>query len=1471
MALCLPRGVEMVVAMLAVLKAGAAYVPLDPEYPRERLLHILQDATPQLVLRRAVDETSLPDGTWDVLAWEDLPWTAPATALAQARRDAESLCCLIFTSGSTGRPKGVMLRHRNLVNLATSTTPIAFTQGMRLAHAANIAFDAASWEIWGALCNGACLVVVSADELLDADRLSALLAHEQVDVLHLTVGLFHQHAEAMAPAFPRLSALLFGGEKADAQKVRRLLASGLLPQRLIQCYGPTETTTFASCELIEALPFAAKTVPLGRPLANMRLYVLDGRGETVPEGVVGEIYIAGAGVSAGYWQNDALTLERFMPDPRGETPAALMYRTGDLARRLADGRLEYMGRNDFQVKVRGYRIEPAEIETALCACEGVREAVVIAREDMSGDRMPGDKRLVAYVRCEDTATSETLRASLASRLPEYMLPSAYVHMAEWPLTAHGKLDRSALPAPQEEARAARIYCAPEGETEQRLAGIWQGLLGVERIGRDDHFFELGGHSLLVVRLRSQVRAAFGVDLPLRAVFNRPRLQELAAELQDIAQSDIGTIARADRSGPLPLSLAQQRLWFLANFDERASLAYHMPSALRLSGTLNRAAMKAALDRLVARQEGLRARFVEIEGVPCQAFAPEDVGFALVEHDLSHVPADQLEQVVNGQAQEEAAAPFDFTQGPLIRGRLLRLADDEHVLLVTQHHIVSDGWSVAVMVREFAQLYAAFCENHPDPLPPLEIQYADYAVWQRNWLQGEELERQIAFWRDHLGGAPALLTLPTDRPRPLVQSHAGATASFELPAELGRRLRALAQRHGVTPYMVVLAGWAALLSRLSGQQDVVIGTPVANRQRREVEGLLGFFVNTLALRVRLDGQTNVADLLVQVKDTALAAFAHQELPFEQVVEAMQPVRSLSHGALVQTSFTWGGQSNDAPLELPGLVLTSMKSELATTQFDVALHMAETDDAWSGALVYASDLFHNETIERFIACFVILLEAMAVDDAACVAALPILTGPERNKLLHDFNATAAEYPRDALIHELFEQQAARRADAIAVVYDGESTSYGTLNARANRLAHHLIAQGVRPDDRVAICLERSTDLIVGLLGILKAGGAYVPLDPSYPTERLAILLEDSAPKVLITHSDIEAHLPLTAVPVLRLDIDFRVLERHLPAHNPDLGNRPEGDDEGLCARHLAYVIYTSGSTGVPKGVMVEHRNVNRLVINNPYFQAGDDDCLVHAANPAFDAATWEIWGALLNGARLLVLPPADVLDARRFDAQLLAHGATAMWMTVGLFNQYAPTMQASLAQLRYLLVGGDALDPRTIRSVLAQAQRPVHLVNGYGPTETTTFACTHRIDAMAADATSVPIGRPIANTQVYILDALGEPMPMGVAGEIHIGGDGVARGYLNQPALTAERFVRDPFSADPQARMYRTGDLGRWLPDGTIEFLGRNDFQVKIRGFRIELGEIEARPGGLRRRTRGGGAGARGCAGRQSSGGVPGGEH
>jgi amino acid adenylation domain-containing protein len=762
-----------------------------------------------------------------------------------------------------------------------------------------------------------------------------------------------------------------------------------------------------------------------------------------------------------------------------------------------------------------------------------------------------------------------------------------------------------------------------------------------------------------------------------------------------------------------------------------------------------------------------------------------------------------------------------------------VCDDEHVLLLTQHHIISDGWSTGVMVREVGALYTAFCQGQPDPLPALTIHYADYAAWQRGWLQGEELERQVAFWRAHLRDAPALLELPTDRPRPPVQSHAGGAVALTLPSALTVGLRTLSQRHGVTLFMTLLAGWSTLLSRLSGQSDVVIGTPVANRQRREVEDLIGFFVNTLALRVRLEDQPSVAQLLQQVKETTLSAFGHQELPFEQVVEAVQPVRSLSHSPVFQVMLALNNTPEADALSLPGLTFARIETVEDAAHFDLSLSLNDDGEHVAGALIYASALFDRRTIERMAGHFVTLLEGMVADEAGAVGRLPLLTVSERDQVVRGFNATAVDYPDETLIHELFERQVAMQPDAVAVIDGNQRLTYAALNERANRLAHYLIAQGVRADDRVAICIERSAELLVGLLGILKAGGAYVPLDPDYPADRLNHMLADSAPVALLTQQTFADRLAEFAVPTLVLDAEAApsMLETH-PASNPAVR------ESGLTARHLAYVIYTSGSTGTPKGVMVEHRSVNRLVINNPYAHIGAEDCVVHCANPAFDAATWEIWAALLHGARLLVIPSQALLDAAAFGGLLRAHDVTVLHLTVGLFNQYAEAFADIFPTLNYLLFGGEKADVGRVLQVLRNSP-PRHLVQCYGPTETTTFASTHAITALADDAHSVSIGRPIANTSIYILDSQGEPVPLGVTGELYIGGDGVARGYLNRPELTAERFLKDPFAARPAGRMYRTGDLGRWLPDGTIEYQGRNDFQVKIRGFRIELGEIEAK--------------------------------
>ncbi|MEO8380765.1 MAG: amino acid adenylation domain-containing protein, partial [Acidobacteriota bacterium] len=1443
-AICAERGLEMVIGLLGILKAGGAYVPLDPTYPIERLRYMVQDAGPRVVLTQHALRPLLAESEVRtlVLDSDELRMTLAAQPVSNPEARANgltvrNLAYVIYTSGSTGLPKGVLNEHQGVVNrLWWAQAEYRLQDDDRVLQKTPFGFDVSVWELFLPLLAGARLVMARPGGHQDPVYLTEVIAREQITTIHFV--------PSMLPAF------LTRANPENGRSLRRLLCSGeALPHGVLQevtdrlahvevhnLYGPTEAAVDVTAWPCKPGQYG-QTVPIGKPIANTQMYILDVRGEPVPVGVEGELYIGGVQVARGYLNRPELTAERFLRDPFSAAPNARMYKTGDLGRWLSDGNIEYRGRNDFQVKIRGFRIELGEIEAKLSECAGVREAVVIAREDVAGD-----KRLIAYLVADEgfDLSVADLRQALARKLPESMIPSAFVQLDAMPLTSNGKLDRKALPAPEATALIRHDYEAPQGETEQTLAALWQALLRVERVGRHDNFFELGGHSLLAVQLVSRLRAALDVELPLRALFAAPGLIAQAEAVRNAGASTMGRIMRADRTRALPLSLAQQRLWFLDQLDEAAGAAYHMPAALRLLGKLDVAALQATLDRLVARHEGLRTSFVAIDGVPYQEIAPEDCGFALRREDLSSLSAGEREPLVARVTAEEARAPFDLSKGPLVRGQLLTLAVDEHVLLITQHHIVSDGWSIDVMIREVAALYTAFSRGEADPLPPLEIQYADYAQWQRQWLQGDELTRQFEFWQEQLTGAPTLLELPLDRPRPVVQSYAGESVPLVLPAELTRGLRALSQRHGVTLFMTLLSAWGLLLSRLSGQTDVVIGIPVANRQRREVENLIGFFINTLALRVRFDEQQRVETLLAQVKETTLAAFGHQELPFEQVVEALQPQRSQSHSPLAQVTFTWnnlergrtdGNRSDGVALTAPDLLLAPVDQAHETTQVDLQLMLGDAGAAVAGGLVYASGLFDRTTIERWAGYYVRVLEAMVADASAAVDTLPLLSASERQHQLSAFNATEAAYPKDQLIHELFEQQVSARPDTVAVVYEDESLTYAELNTRANQLAHYLLGLGVKPDDRVVICSERNADLIVGMLAILKAGGSYVPLDPSYPRERLAWMLQDCAPVALLIQSDVETLLPETELPVLRLDVDVPVLACRLPVHNPSV--------PGLHARNLAYVIYTSGSTGTPKGVMVDHRCVLSLVINNPYFGATPDDCFAHCANPAFDAATWEIWGSLLNGARLLVVPSSVVMDPAKLNATLYAGGVTALWLTVGLFNHYVDSLPDAFGQLRYLLVGGDALDPKTIRQLLSRAQRPEHVVNGYGPTETTTFACTHEIRAVAGDARSIPLGKPIANTRIYVLDRRGEPAPVGVEGEIYIGGDGVARGYLNRPELTAERFLRDPFSADVDARMYKTGDRGRWLADGTIEFLGRNDFQVKIRGFRIELGEIEAK--------------------------------
>ncbi|MDT9002467.1 amino acid adenylation domain-containing protein, partial [Paucibacter sp. APW11] len=990
--------------------------------------------------------------------------------------------------------------------------------------------------------------------------------------------------------------------------------------------------------------------------------------------------------------------------------------------------------------------------------------------------------------------------------------------------------------------------APRGELEAAIAAIWCELLGRDQVGRDDHFFELGGHSLLAVRLMSRLQQQFAAEVALRDLFEHPTLAAFAARISPACVEGVKgspgaggrerAVVPADRSRPLPLSWAQQRLWFLAQLDSAASAAYHLPSALRLRGELDLKALEATLNRIVARHENLRTRFVQSDGQPVQVIDSPDIGFKLDQADLSSLRGHEQAAAVERKALDHASMPFDLAIGPLIRGTLLRLGHDEHVLLINQHHIISDGWSAGVLVREVSQLYAAFSAGQVDPLPALAIQYADYAAWQREWLQGERLAAQLDFWQSRLAGAPELLTLPSDRPRPAQQSYAGASIAFEIGAELDRGLRALGQRHGVTLYMTLLAAWAVLMARLSGQNEVVIGSPIANRQSAELEGLIGFFSNTLALRVAVfggddgGGELDLGALLAAVKSDLLRAYEYQDLPLDQVVEAVKPQRSLAYSPLFQTMLTLNSRgTQDEALHLPGLELSSWATTLGSSKFDLSISVQEMEQpGLLATILYATDLFDAATIERWIKSFVCLLEGMVQDDKRSVQRLPLQPVAERNSLLEAFNPAPVEHERDTRIEQRFEAIALQQPDAPAIVCEDRALSYLQLEQRANQLAHVLVRLGVRPGQPVALCLSRSVEMAVGWLGILKAGAVYVPMEPNQPLQRLRHMVQDSGVALILTQLALEDELrQLGGIELLALDADTRLSSAPVNALNLSVGEARAGEA-------LAYMIYTSGSTGASKAVMVEHHcalNFWQAMRETTHQGCPPQARIALNASFAFDMS-WKGWLQLLSGHCVHLVPQELRGDGARVLAFLRRHEIDAFDSTPSQLELLlaAGLLEPHAHQPKAVLLGGEPIAQQTWDRL--RRARHISFFNMYGPTECTVDATLGEI---GEDDARPHIGKPLRNARIYILDRCGEPVPVGVAGEIYIGGAGVARGYLKREALTAERFLVDPFQAG--ARMYRTGDLARWLPNGKIEYLGRNDFQVKIRGFRIELGEIEAR--------------------------------
>ncbi|WEF35134.1 non-ribosomal peptide synthetase [Pseudoduganella chitinolytica] len=1418
-AVCAERSLEMVVAIIATLKAGGAYVPLDPAMPDERLARMLADSRPVALLTQRSLTARLDAGAAAIVLLDD---PAPAWAGAPALNVpvhglcGEHLAYVIYTSGSTGVPKGVAMPHSALVNL------LAWQRGQlpepaRTLQFAALGFDVAFQEIFSTLAGGGTLVLLREALRQDLPALADWLGGQSIERMFLPYialdNLSELWSQRSAP-LPLLRDLVTAGEQLRITPAIRRMFDKHASARLHNHYGPTESHVVTAHVLAGPAQAWEDLPPIGQPIANSRIYLLDAHRQPVPLGVPGEIHIGGMAVARGYLERPELSGERFLADPF--VPGGRMYKTGDLGRWRADGTLDYLGRNDFQVKLRGYRIEPGEIETQLARLPGVRAAAVLARQDR-----PGETRLVAYVVAEPPARPDPawLREQLGARLPDYMVPAAYVLLDVLPLTPNGKLDRKALPAPEADAQVRQAYAAPQGETEQALARIWSALLGVERVGRDDSFFELGGHSLLAVRLVSQLRQQQGIELPLAALFAHPRLAELAGAVSGAAPTALGAIVPVDRTARLPLSYAQQRLWFIDRMDRNASAAYHIHGALRLRGPLDRPALQAALDGVIARHEALRTRFVSVDGQPWQAIDPARP-FALTQHAAD--PA-ALEE----QCAALAALPFDLAEGAPIRAHLLHLADDDHVLLLAMHHIVSDGWSLGVLVREIAAGYRAARQGVAAALAPLPIQYADYAAWQRQWLQGPRLQARLAEGVAQLQGAPELLTLPTDRPRPAVQDYRGASIEVGLDADLSRALRDLGNRHGTTLYMTVLAAWAAVLARLAGQSQVVIGSSHAGRNRVEVEPLIGFFVNTQALKIDVAGAATVAALLAQARQAALQAQGLHDLPFEQLVEAINPARSMAHHPLFQVMLTWHN-TPDAALELAGLAVERLRGGQASATFDLALDFEEVGNGIAGQLNYATALFDEGTVRRYWGYLHAMLRAMVADEGQEVARIALLDEAERTQLLYGFNATERTHGAAQPVHVLFERQAAARPDAVALEHDGRQVRYGELNARANRLAHRLRALGVRPDARVALCMERCIDVIVAMLATLKAGAGYVPLDPAQPVERLAHMLVDSAPVVLLTQQPLRERLPVPpgchVATLDSLDLDG------LPEHDPGCA------EVGLAASHLAYVIYTSGSTGTPKGVMVEHRQLwHQVAALRELYGVTPADRVLQFCALTFDVSVEEIFGTLLHGATLVLRTDAWVTDPAGWCRLCAEHQLTVANLPTLFWQRMALEPDVAMpAQLRQIVIGGDAVGGAALE---AWWRRPGHrplLANAYGPTETTINATVARCAATDAPGS---IGRPVPDSRVYVLDDGRQPVPLGVAGEIYIGGAHVARGYLNRPELDAQRFLPDPFVAG--GRMYRTGDLGRWHADGTVEFLGRNDFQVKIRGYRIELGEIETR--------------------------------
>lgn len=1473
--ICTERSLEMVIGLLGILKAGGAYVPLDPRYPPERLALIVQDCHPRILL---TSHSLMACGLEQVLPSNEAQIVlldANRPAISQGndthtvnRVTSENLAYVIYTSGSTGRPKGVQISHHAVVNFlnAMRRQPGLIQDDILLA-VTTLSFDMAGLEMYLPLMVGARLVLASHTTISDGELLGAFLTESAATVLQATPTSWRLLIDAGWSGSKQFKALC-GGEP-----LPRELANKLLDRQvsLWHMYGPTETTVWSTTCLIDSME---GLISLGQPIANTQLYILDSHLQPVPPGVPGELYIGGCGLSRGYLNRADLTASSFIPDPFSGEAGTRLYKTGDRVRYWPNRTIEFLGRVDHQIKIRGFRIEPGEIEALLGQYPGLDQVFVTTHQDGAGET-----RLIAYyVTRQAPPQARDLRLFLKHKLPDYMIPAAFQALDSVPLTPTGKVDRKALPAIAPIRLASGGILAPRTPTEEVLANIWSQVLDSEQVGVHDNFFELGGHSLLVTRIMSRVRDIFRVELPLQQLFAAPTIAALAEgieiALQEGQRSQIPPIRRAvqDRDSlfgiGVPASFAQQRLWFLDQL-EPGNPAYHIAMAMAIAGPLNVAILARSLGEILQRHEALRATFRPVDGQPVQVITPT-LPISLLVADLRDLPAEEQAAEVKRLIAEEAKRPFDLATGPLFRATLLKLRtgdqgieldiprlgtrNPEHMLLITMHHIISDNWSIGVFNRELATLYETFSNDRPSPLVELPIQYADFAAWQREWLQGEVLQAQFAYWKRQLGGDLPVLELPLDHPRSKTLAFWGDRHPFTLPQIVAKAIRALSRQEGVTLFMVLLAAFKVLLHRYTGQEDIMVGSVIANRNYAEVEDVIGFFVNTLVLRTDLSGDPTFRELLGRTREMCLEAYAHQDLPFEYVVKELQPKRDTTSNPLFQVMFTLQNAPMLAP-ELPSLSTNLQEIYSGTAQFDLSLEMWETPQGLAGYFEYNIDLFDTSTIARMAEHFQVLLGGITAQNGAerRLSQLPLLTEAERYQVLVEWNNLSAEITARAdmiqashqCIQHLFETWVEHNPDAIATAFETEHLSYRELDARANQLAHYLQKLGVGPEVPVGICLERSFEMLVSILGVLKAGGAYVPLDPASPQERLAFMLADSRAGVVLTQEKLITSLPLTPTSESKSSL-IVCLDRDWAAIAKESEKKPTNE---ATTENLAYVIYTSGSTGQPKGVQITHKSLlNYSSSECDVLAIEPGDRVLQFAAVDFDSAVDEIFSSLSGGATL-VLRTEDMLDSvPAFLHKCRDWGVTVLDLVTAYWHEITAQLSAGNltlpSHLRVFYTGGERMLPERLAEWHNCVGTRVRLLNGYGPTETTVVATLCDLSDSAETGTGareVSIGRPIRNVQAYVLDRYLNPVPIGVPGELYIGGDGLARGYRNRPELTAEVFIPNPFNgthSQSNYRLYKTGDRARYLPDGNLEYLGRVDYQVKIRSFRVELGEIEA---------------------------------